>query len=166
MNTKEDFLNLSLEEMSQAIAAKLTKEREKCRSEATVELGKLFSEKGELEDRRGTLLAEAAFQAAKNLAKEDIDLTRVYWDHLGAGLEAGNEMRFDITFPCPKEVEELDAKISELNKRISVTKDRAVLDMNSEATSAKEQDIVFLARRLTRQLDESRKAKSVRPTHE
>lgn len=154
MESKDRFMELSLDEMCDAIANRLAKEREECRQEAEVKLGELFDKKRTLEDERDQLLADAAYERVSSLTRDQVEKFDIYEDSLE---DKKVIMKLGVKFVRPDRVAGLDSKISEINAEIAITKNKAVLDLNNEALNAKDRDIAFLARRMVLRIRELEK---------
>jgi len=147
MSNTEQFAGLTLEEMLKAIDAKLVEKREAEKKEATVKLGELFAKKAPLEEERDQILVNAAFERVSSMKKEEIERFDIRDETLGT---EGVTLTLSVHFKQPKRVTELEDQISEINGEIGMTKNQAALDLDQEATSAKELALVYLARRMSK----------------
>ena len=153
MEDHEMFMKLSLAEMSELFARKLTHERESVQNTATQKLEKLEAEMGGLKSDRLKLVAEAAYEKIKSMTPEEIRECDIHSNYLGlvdrAGIEV-NELVLNVPFEVPDSVKELDLKITALNKSMIMIRDDAALQASRDAVQAKELDMAYLVARMSK----------------
>jgi hypothetical protein len=153
MEDQEMFMKLSLAEMSELFARKLTQERESVQNTATQKLEKLEAEMGGLKSERLKLVTEAAYEKIKSLTPEEIGGCNIHSNYLGLvdleGIEA-NELVLNVPFEVPDSVKELDLKITALNKSMIMIREDTALRTSRDAVQTKELDLAYLVARMSR----------------
>lgn len=148
MEDREMFMKLSLAEMSELLARKLSQERIAAHGDASNKLEKLEAKRGELKFERKTLVAEAAYEKIRSLTPEETRECDMY-SHDLSGSES-DSLILHVPFEVPEAVKEIDVKIIEIVDEMARIREDAALQVGRDATAAKELDLAYLVARMNK----------------